>query len=403
MLEGYPALDEYWQQNPLPITKSALVFLQATFLQLIKLLSFPIRIFRKSNILAGLDEAKNFGLKPLGTSRRDKGPHYLSEDEVKAFEERGIYGPFELLSKEEALDLRLFTEKMKKSKFEGNYILSDKIISALERSNALSLNIMGLWQALNHPVLWDTLSMPKLTHKLSSLLGDNLICWRSQFFELEPKSNGTFWHQTGTFREVADRPKLVPSVSTDEGMEQLSVWIALKDVKKENGCLRFLEGSHTDGRFERFAYNVIENKFDFLMSLSFADMIKVIKTLNYTSGYFLKSQMMFEFATSFIPDLFQEFEVCEMEMKAGEAIIFTSLNTHASFPNISSDNRLAFAGRFTRSDVAVYKGFETDIFPTPEGNIEWDISKVKCIPVLGKSDSSFNNIALRPEDESVKV
>ena len=59
------------------------------------------------------------------------------------------------------------------------------------------------------------LGRDEIVHRLASLLGDDLICWRSQFFEKAPGADGTYWHQAGTFRESSLRPKLCrPDLST---------------------------------------------------------------------------------------------------------------------------------------------------------------------------------------------
>jgi ectoine hydroxylase-related dioxygenase (phytanoyl-CoA dioxygenase family) len=85
-------------------------------------------------------------------------------------------------------------------------------------------------------------------------------------------------------------------------------------------------------------------------------------------------------------------------MKAGEFILFSSLNTHGSNPNVTSDDtRLAFAGRYTTNDVVVYKDMATDRFPTPEGFITFDTDRIGCIQAQGRDTFGHNRILERPE------
>ncbi len=103
-------------------------------------------------------------------------------------------------------------------------------------------------------------------------------------------------------------------------------------------------------------------------------------------------QILFEILTNEIPDLFEGCQHRNLEMKAGQFVIFTSSNMHASHPNTTNDSRLAFAGRYTSNDVKVYHGFDKDYFPTAEGNIEFDLEKIGCMQVSGTDHFGHNKI-----------
>ncbi|WP_438710938.1 phytanoyl-CoA dioxygenase family protein [Aquimarina muelleri] len=218
-------------------------------------------------------------------------------------------------------------------------------------------------------------------------------------FRKKPKQEGTFWHQTGTFRESDTKPKLEPTTPTHPAIVQLSVWIALRDTNKETGCLRMIEGSFKDGRLERIVTNIQNDLLGYLMSISYSEIIKSLKTIWYTTGNFKKAQLVFEKIKKEVPSLFDHVTVRDLEMKAGEAIIFTSLNTHASYANTSKNKvRLALAGRYTRSDVHIFKHEAISKLPTKKGNLPYSVTKEPSIPVCGnpKHPKTNNNIAEYP-------
>lgn len=178
--------------------------------------------------------------------------------------------------------------------------------------------------------------------------------------------------------------------------------MALTDFSMDQGCLRMLEGSHSDGRLEAIAAHIQDNKIAFLIEQPRKTVLKVIKTIFYTTGVFEKTQMLLEMALDLIPDMFDGKEVTTIEMKAGEAIIFCDLNLHGSYPNITDDERIAYSGRYTSNDVQFYKDTEFDSFPTPSGRVRFKVDKMKCIQVHGEDKFGHNRIATAPKDAVAK-
>ena len=54
------------------------------------------------------------------------------------------------------------------------------------------LDWSGVYQALRHQGLWNLTTAPAIAHRLASLLGDDMMSWRTQLFEKEPGAAGTF-------------------------------------------------------------------------------------------------------------------------------------------------------------------------------------------------------------------
>ena len=75
---------------------------------------------------------------------------------------------------------------------------------------------------------------PELLDMVEQLIGEDIILWGTTIFG-KPAHGGkaTPWHQDGAYYPI--RP-----------LETLSIWIALDDAVPDNGCMRFIPGSHKD-------------------------------------------------------------------------------------------------------------------------------------------------------------
>lgn len=73
---------------------------------------------------------------------------------------------------------------------------------------------------------------PDILDMVEQLIGPDIALWNMSFFA-KPAFNGkrTPWHQDGDYWPI--RP-----------LATCTVWIAVDDATRENGCMRFLPGSH---------------------------------------------------------------------------------------------------------------------------------------------------------------
>ena len=76
---------------------------------------------------------------------------------------------------------------------------------------------------------------PEILDKVEQLIGPDIVLWGSQVF-CKPARVGREvpWHQDGQYWPI--RP-----------LATCSAWIALDDVDADNGCMRFIPGSHRSG------------------------------------------------------------------------------------------------------------------------------------------------------------
>jgi len=86
----------------------------------------------------------------------------------------------------------------------------------------------------------------KILNIIEQLIGKNFALWNSSFFA-KPALNGhaTPWHQDGQYWPI--RP-----------LATCSVWLAIDDATSENGCLKFIKGSHKDKKLKKHKINKSE-------------------------------------------------------------------------------------------------------------------------------------------------
>lgn len=316
----------------------------------------------------------------------------LSEAEKNEFIQNGIIGPFDVISPEHAEYLYTRTYEMYEKEFDENFLLGDEFKQKLKEIGNWTLNYAGVWQALNRPEYRELLCRPEITDRLASLLGRDLICWRSQLFEVKPGQAGTFWHQASAFKETSKAEKLKFPSDVDPRMGQLTTWIALHDVDETNACMQFLPGSQLHDSYEKFGYEFLDNIAYFMKDKSDEEIYTDLKTLMFSPNIFHKAYCLLKEAATQLDWLFDGFEVKSYPMKAGQAIIFSSMVCHASYGNNSDSSRLAIAGRYTTPDVKVYDGFTSDFVSTYAGNLEFPIDKLACFLVRGEDKFNYNRI-----------
>ena len=89
---------------------------------------------------------------------------------------------------------------------------------------------------------------------VEQILGSDFALWNSSFFA-KPAINGhaTPWHQDGQYWPI--RP-----------LATCTVWLAIDDANVENGCLRFIKGSHKE---KKLRSHISIRKINFILYPSF--------------------------------------------------------------------------------------------------------------------------------------
>jgi ectoine hydroxylase-related dioxygenase (phytanoyl-CoA dioxygenase family) len=201
------------------------------------------------------------------------------------------------------------------------------------------------------PEVYELCTHPGLVAVMESLLGPDLILWRSQFMRKESGGNALAWHQDGSFPGGAVLPAVNP-------VKTISAWIAVDEARVDNGCVWVVPGTHRG-------------------------------TLDYVRKEASRGQGLFgrgfevEYAVS--PD-----RAVPMVLQPGQFMVFDCQTLHGSSHNPSPWRRLGLACRYTSPDVKVYENQTVD----GQGYV---LDRFGCIVVRGEDRYGHNVMAQPPK------
>jgi non-haem Fe2+, alpha-ketoglutarate-dependent halogenase len=265
-----------------------------------------------------------------------KTPEFaLSADELARFNRDGYLGPFDLYEPEEmAANLRRLRPKMINSK--TSVYAQDKAISG-------STNLASYDRHLDIDFLAEHITRPEIVDRVSSILGPDTLCWRTEFFPKYPGDEGTDWHQADNFSNVAGskHPQIVWPEDADFG-GTVTVWTAFTEASVENGCLQFIPGTHKTMNYD-------ESK---VMDYD-ANSINKVEKNGVRRGFFGYDYRQLQKDPDWSPD---ESKAVSQVMRQGQFVIFWSTLMHASHPHsgLTDQMRLGFAARYLPTSVRVY-------------------------------------------------
>jgi ectoine hydroxylase-related dioxygenase (phytanoyl-CoA dioxygenase family) len=150
---------------------------------------------------------------------------------------------------------------------------------------------------------------PNILDLIEQLIGSNIALWNASLFAKPAKvGSKTPWHQDGQYWPI-------------EPLATCTVWIALDDATIENGCLRFLPGSHQNRKLESHHHN---------------------------DGAGLSLPLELD------PQHINEADAVSLELKAGQLSLHDVYLKHASDPNRSANPRRGMTLRFMPT-TSVYR------------------------------------------------
>lgn len=250
--------------------------------------------------------SSNFKITPdddeLGTMERDlrfhpaetTAPELLTRQQIDQYNRLGYIKPIELYDADEIQEIRLYFDKLLQNE-----------IAAGGDSYSISTAHM------KHAGVYDMLSNPRLVAYVSDLLGDDVIGWGSHFFcKMPGDGKEVAWHQDASYWPLS------PS-------KAVTVWLAIDDADVENGCMKFIAGSHHHGHL---TYRKSEPGNH--------------SVLNQT-----------------VDNPEQYGEVVLDELKAGQASLHNDLLLHGSDANHSKRRRCGLTLRFAAAEVRAGLGW----------------------------------------------
>lgn len=259
----------------------------------------------------------------------------LSGTEIEQFNRDGFIGPFDLYEPEE-MERKLQDLRPKLINTKTSVYRQEDAVSG-------STNLANYDRHLDVDILADHITRPEIVDRVASLLGPDVLCWRTEFFPKYPGDEGTDWHQADNFSNVAGskHPQIVWPEDADFG-GTITVWAAFTEATTENGCLQFIPGSHKTMNYD-------ESK---VMDYN-ADSINKVEKNGVRRGFFGYDYRQLQKDPNWSPD---ESRAISLEMRQGQFIIFWSTLMHASHPHSGRTDRmrLGFAARYLPTSVRVY-------------------------------------------------
>ena len=275
------------------------------------------------------------------------------ETERQTFERQGVIGPFKLW------DSDSMTPWWKE--------LRRKLLTGADARPPFA-NPVNYDRHLDMEQLSRLISEPALVQRFQNLLGPDVLCWRTEFFPKNPGDPGTGWHQVERYAiGEAQRGMLEPTLQSEEAPMELTAWIALTPARISSGCMRYIPGSH-----KAWKYNELGKlKWD------------GVRTENTFFGYNYDDLKL---DPNWSPE---DEDILDMEMEAGEFVIFTARCIHGSYPNTDTRQRMGFAVRVVPTHVRVY----SDMTSFDEFGHHFDLARHGCVLIGGEDRYGHNRIA----------
>lgn len=225
---------------------------------------------------------------------RNEQPETLTLQQIEHFNAHGYIAPIDIYSEGEITSIRCYF---------------DDLLTRVIADGGTSYSISSAH--LKYGPVYDILANPEIVACVKDLLGENVIGWGSHFFCKMPGDGmSVAWHQDSSYWP------LTPT-------KAVTVWLAIDDADIENGCMRFLSGSHHHGHLTYKASIPEEHN-----------------VLNQT-----------------IENPEQYGDPVNDILKAGQISIHSDLLLHGSEPNNSQRRRCGLTLRYTPSDVHAALGW----------------------------------------------
>jgi len=142
----------------------------------------------------------------------------LSREQIESYNANGFIRPVEIYAADEMLAIRQYFDR-----------LLEQAIAAGGNSYSISTAHM------KYGGVYDILTNSRIIDCVADLLGDDVVAWGSHFFcKMPGDGRAVAWHQDASYWP------LTPS-------HAVTVWLAIDDADLDNGCMKFISGSHHSG------------------------------------------------------------------------------------------------------------------------------------------------------------
>ncbi len=160
-----------------------------------------------------------------------------------------------------------------------------------------------------HPELFEWLLADEVLDFVEAFIGPDIVLWSSHFISKPPGDGKRVpWHEDSAY--------WAPRLSEQE---VLTVWLAIDDSMRENGCMRVVADTHSHG---------------------FSDYVGVDPETHV-------------FGREIVPEQVDQSRIVDLELKAGQCHIHHAKTVHGSNANTSSRRRCGYTMRYMPAWVKV--------------------------------------------------
>lgn len=142
----------------------------------------------------------------------------LSRAQVVDYNSDGFVRPLDIYGSDEIASIRQYFDRL------------------LEKTLASGGNSYSISTAhMKYGGVYDILTNTRIVDYVADLLGEDVVAWGSHFFcKMPGDGRAVAWHQDASYWP------LTPS-------HAVTVWLAIDDADLDNGCMKFIAGSHHFG------------------------------------------------------------------------------------------------------------------------------------------------------------
>ena len=262
----------------------------------------------------------------------------LTPEEIQAFEDHGLVVPNGRLPDDLMDELRALTDRVidETPHIPPDFLFSPHLPWVGQEDTSLSDGFMSICHR------------PEILDAVESLIGPDIIMWASRIF-CKPARKGLEipWHQDGTSGWPI-RP-----------LSSIAVWIAVDDSTPENGCMRYIPGSHKLG----------ELPFDFSPREDLAVNVEV-------------DESRFDVSTA-----------RDSVLDSGQFSIHHMYLVHSSQPNLSGKRRAGFAIRVMPATSHYDRSL---VVESPSNRYDFDLASAPLMLLRGEDKFGQNDISTGP-------
>ena len=212
----------------------------------------------------------------------------LSREQVEGYNTHGFIRPVDVYAPDEIAMIRQYFDRL----------LENTIASG---GNSYSISTAHM----KYGGVYDILTNQRIVDCVADLLGEDVVAWGSHFFcKMPGDGRAVAWHQDASYWP------LMPS-------HAVTVWLAIDDADLDNGCMKFIAGSHHSGHLTYRKSNPEEHN-----------------VLDQT-----------------VPNAESYGKIVIDDLKAGEASIHNDLLLHGSDANMSTRRRCGLTLRYAAAHV----------------------------------------------------